>query len=64
MNASWDSFGTPWIVGSQQSSVVSGVLTEAEHKKQSEPQLDEFSWLYMEYGQDTNAGGGVAAGNL
>jgi len=64
VNASWDGAGTSWMVGSQQSSVECGVLTEAGYKKQSEPQLDEFAWLYMEYGQDNNAGGGLTAGNL
>jgi len=64
MNASWDGVGTSWMVGSQQKSVESGVLIKSEYKKQSGLQLDEFAWLYMGHGQDTNAGGGLAAGKL
>jgi len=63
VSASWEGAGTSWSVGSQHNSVESGVLTESEYKKQSEPQLDEFAWLYMEHGQDSNVSGGLAAGN-
>jgi len=63
VSASWEGAATSWLVGGQQNSVESGVLTEAEYKKQSEPQLDEFAWLYMEHGQDSNVSGGLAAGN-
>jgi hypothetical protein len=63
INASWEGAGTSWSTGRQQSSVGLGVLTEAEYKKQSEPKLDEFAWLYMEHGQDCNDSGGSAAGN-
>jgi hypothetical protein len=63
ISASWEGAGTSWSSGNQQSSVGLGVLTEAEYKKQSEPQVDEFAWLYMEHGQDCNVSGGSAAGN-
>ena len=63
ISASWEGAGTSGSIGSQQSSVALGVLTEVEYKKQSEPQLDEFAWLYMEHGQDCNASDGSAAGN-
>jgi len=64
INASWEGAGTSWSIGSQQSSVALGVLTEAEYKKPSEPQIDEFAWLYMEHGRDCNDSGGSAAGNF
>lgn len=64
INASWEGAGTSWSIGSQQSSVALGVLTEAEYKKLSEPQIDEFAWLYMEHGRDCNDSGGSVAGNF
>jgi hypothetical protein len=63
IDASWEGAGTSWSIGSQQSNVAPGVLTESEYKRQSEPQLDEFAWLYMEHGQDCNDSGGLATGN-
>jgi hypothetical protein len=48
-------------MGGQQISV-SGVDTEASLMRQSEVQSDEFAWLYMDYGQDTDGGGGLVAG--
>ena len=63
ISASWEGAGTSWSVDSQQNSVGLGVLTKTDYKKQSEPQMDEFAWLYMEHGEDCNVSGGLAAGN-